>query len=451
MSIIKERSSIDLTEGVIWRQLLRFSFPMILGDLFQQIYNTADSIIAGNLIGKQALASVCSTASVINIMIGILTGIGTGTTVVIARYFGARDRRGLSDSIGNSVILTDVMCVLLTVGGLLLTPYMIRLLAVPEDVRPSAEIYLTIYFAGISGVVMYNMFSGILRALGNSRVPMIALIVSSVLNIGLDLLSICALGMGVAGVALATVVSQLISAGILFLFLISASNPYRLELKGLRFSPAILRKIVGIGLPMGIQKSLISFSNTIVISYINRFGSGAMAAWGVYQKLNTFVMQITQSMSLTVSAFVSQNLGAGRNDRVKKGLVSAYAVTLSITAVLVTFMVSARFPLIRLFSSDAEVVLYSSMIICFLMPLQAIGIIVNLQAGALRGRGLSKGPMYIMLFAYVVVRQIYLHLGWPHFGSARFAVSCYPVAWCCALILMNIYGRHAVSAEKDPG
>lgn len=199
---------------------------------------------------------------------------------------------------------------------------------------------------------------------------------------------------------------------------------------------------------MGIQKSLIAFSNTIVISYINRFGSGAMAAWGVYQKLNTFVMQITQSMSLSVSAFVSQNLGAGKDDRVKKGILSAYAVTLSITSVIVTFMVTARFPLIRLFSSDTDVIRYSSMIICFLMPLQAIGIVVNLQAGALRGRGKSKGPMYIMLFSYVVVRQIYLHIGWPHFGSIRFAVSCYPVAWVCALFLLGVYSKSVVSCEK---
>ncbi len=437
----KKRKRLDMTEGVIWKQLLLYAIPLVLGDLFQQLYSTVDSVIVGNYLGKEALAAVGATNTVINVLIGLFTGVSTGATVVIAQYFGARDRERLHKAVHTTITLTLIMGVLFTIIGVLGTPLMLRLLDTPQDVYAQAKVYLQVYFSGISGLVLYNMCAGILRAVGDSRRPLYFLIFSSILNVGLDLLFIVGFGMGVGGAALATILSQFISALLLLGLLCHSTDIYRLELKKLALNMPILRRIVDIGLPIGLQKSLIAASNTIIISYVNKFGSSAMAGWSVYRRLEGITQHIMQSMSIATTTFVGQNIGANREDRIRKGVPVALALSVGITAAFAALLVLCRQPLVSLFNGDPEVLHYGTLITAVLVPFQTINCIAQIRAGELRGRGRSKIPMIVMTLGYVVLRQVYLLLGWPQHPSLLFVLGCYPLSWIVCAVVMTLLAR----------
>ncbi|MBQ4538966.1 MAG: MATE family efflux transporter [Oscillospiraceae bacterium] len=435
------KKQIDMTQGSIAKQFLLFAAPLLLGDMLQQFYNTIDSIIVGNFVSKQALAAVGATSPIVNILIGFCIGISTGATVIISRRFGAKDKEGLKIAVITTFWLSVILGVLFTGIGVGMTPFMLKVLATPADVMPVATEYLTIYFGGILGLIMYNMCSGILRAVGDSRRPLYVLIFSSILNIILDLIFIIPLKMGVAGAAYATIISQFLSASVLIYMMYHTDDFAPLDLHHPILDKRVLSVIFGIGLPFGLQRSIISFSNTVVLSYVNRFGSGAMAAWSAHNKVDHVIFQTIQSMSAAVTTFVSQNLGAQRHDRIKKGIKISFVITVAICTFYAFFLIVFRHQLIALFNREADVIYYGSIALTIFGITNPINAFIQIKAAVMRGYGRGKLPMFIMLFCYVVVRQIYLHIGWQYIQSFEFVVFSFPFSWaiCAAIMWISDY------------
>ena len=327
-----------MTEGVIWKELLLFSVPLLLGNLFQQLYNAVDSVVVGNYIGAQALAAVGSSAPVINLLVSFFMGLSVGAGVIISRYFGARNMESLQDSIHTSLALTMTAGIFMTLFGIIFSPTILRWIGTPSDVMSSSVLYLRIYFGGILSVMLYNMGSGILRAVGDSKNPLYFLIVSSITNILLDLLFVIVFDMGIAGVGWATLIAQTISAVLTLLLLIKTKQEYKVTLKKIRFHKDKLIEIIRLGLPSGIQNGVVSFSNVIVQSNINAFGSLAMAGCGAYTKIDGFAILPVMSYSMALTTFTGQNMGAKKYDRVKQGarsgIIMSLLTTIAISALL---------------------------------------------------------------------------------------------------------------------
>ena len=441
----------NMTEGSIAGQVILFALPLMLGNVFQMLYNTVDSIVVGNFVGTQALAAVGSTTMIVNMMVFFFNGFSTGAGVVIANYFGARNLKALHKAIETTMAATFVLSVLFTLAGVAAVRPMLRFMATPEDVFGEATTYLQIYIGGISGLLIYNMGSGILRAVGDTMRPLYFLVMTSVLNILLDLLFVLGFHCGIEGVAWATVLSQFISALLILALLTRSDDIYRLSWHDLRIDRAILGSIFAIGLPAGIQSVITAFSNVFVQSYINFFGSSCMAGWSCYNKLDQFVMLPMQSMSMAATTFVSQNIGAGREERANRGTVITVSMAVGVTAVIVALLCLFAAPAVGLFSPDESVIAYGVRFIranCFFLLFNCVN---HVLAGALRGRGDSRGPMIIMLLSFVGIRQIYL------FAVTRFVANTpllvgfgYPVGWttCCIIEVTYFFLRWRRPARR---
>lgn len=437
----KKGNTRDMTSGTIWKHILVFAIPLLVGNLFQQLYNSVDSIIVGNFVSKQALAAVGSTGPVINTLVGFFMGMSTGAGVVISHYFGGKDEKGLHEAVHTTVLLTILLCVVFTLVGISMVPFMIHFMKTPEDVVSESMEYLRIYFAGISGLMLYNMGAGILRAVGDSRRPLYFLCISSVINIVLDLLFVVVFHMGIAGVAWATVISQIISAVMVLGVLTRTRDIYRLIWKDLKISMHILKKVCVIGIPAGLQMAVTSFSNVFVQSYINRFGSACMAGWTSYTKIDQFVILPMQSLSLSATTFVGQNIGAGQPERADKGRKTALVMSLAITAVLTLLLWIAAAPAIRLFTPEADVLKYGTIFLRFMSPFYVCCCFNQITAGTLRGMGDSTGPMVIMLGSFVVFRQIYLAVLTRWIGGIYIVAFAYPAGWIVCSLCVGIYYR----------
>ena len=441
----------NMTEGSIAGQVILFALPLMLGNVFQMLYNTVDSIVVGNFVGTQALAAVGSTTMIVNRMVFFFNGFSTGAGVVIANYFGARNLKALHKAIETTMAATFVLSVLFTLAGVAAVRPMLRFMATPEDVFGEATTYLQIYIGGISGLLIYNMGSGILRAVGDTMRPLYFLVMTSVLNILLDLLFVLGFHCGIEGVAWATVLSQFISALLILALLTRSDDIYRLSWHDLSIDRAILGSIFAIGLPAGIQSVITAFSNVFVQSYINFFGSSCMAGWSCYNKLDQFVMLPMQSMSMAATTFVSQNIGAGREERANRGTVITVSMAVGVTAVIVALLCLFAAPAVGLFSPDESVIAYGVLFIranCFFLLFNCVN---HVLAGALRGRGDSRGPMIIMLLSFVGIRQIYL------FAVTRFVANTpllvgfgYPVGWttCCIIEVTYFFLRWRRPARR---
>ena len=441
----------NMTEGSIAGQVILFALPLMLGNVFQMLYNTVDSIVVGNFVGTQALAAVGSTTMIVNMMVFFFNGFSTGAGVVIANYFGARNLKALHKAIETTMAATFVLSVLFTLAGVAAVRPMLRFMATPEDVFGEATTYLQIYIGGISGLLIYNMGSGILRAVGDTMRPLYFLVMTSVLNILLDLLFVLGFHCGIEGVAWATVLSQFISALLILALLTRSDDIYRLSWHDLRIDRAILGSIFAIGLPAGIQSVITAFSNVFVQFYINFFGSSCMAGWSCYNKLDQFVMLPMQSMSMAATTFVSQNIGAGREERANRGTVITVSMAVGVTAVIVALLCLFAAPAVGLFSPDESVIAYGVLFIranCFFLLFNCVN---HVLAGALRGRGDSRGPMIIMLLSFVGIRQIYL------FAVTRFVANTpllvgfgYPVGWttCCIIEVTYFFLRWRRPARR---
>lgn len=384
-----------MTEGVIWKQLLLFALPLLLGNLFQQFYNTVDSIVVGNYIGANALASVGASTPIVNLMVGMFTGLGTGAGVVIAQFFGAKDHKGVHDGVHTTIALCIVSGLVMAVVGVALSPTILRLLDTPAEIMEGSVTYLQIYFMGVMALMIYNMGSGILRAVGDSRTPLYFLMVSSVVNILLDLLFVIKVQMGVAGVAWATLIAQAISACLVLIRLMTSTESYKLILKDIRFHKKVLLETVRIGLPGGIQNAVISFSNLIVQYNINSFGAAAVAGCSAYTKIDGFAILPVMSFSMAITTFTGQNIGAKNYDRVRKGaktcLVIALAVTLTLSGGLYLFGEK----LLRVFSSDRQVLSYAVQMMHFLVPGYVCLAVAHTYCGVVRGAGISLSLIHI--------------------------------------------------------
>ena len=426
----------DMTEGSIIRQMILFALPLMAGNIFQMLYNTVDSVVVGQYVGKEALAAVNSTTMIINMLVFFFNGFSVGAGVLIARHFGARDYERLHNAIETTMAMTFLFCLIFTIVGSAAVKPMLTVMSTPEDVLEDATTYLTIYFLGISGLLVYNMGSGILRSVGDTTRPLLFLILTSLLNIALDLLFVLGFHMGIAGVAWATILAQFISAVLTTLLLTRSKDIYQLTWKDLKIDGGVLGEIFKVGLPAGIQSVITAFSNVFVQSYINFFGSSCMAGWGCYNKLDQFIMLPMSSMAMAATTFVSQNIGAKKIHRANKGTVTAILMSVGVTAVIALGLVIWAEPSVRLFTQDESVIEFGVLFLQANTFFLLFNCVNHVLAGALRGRGDSRGPMIIMLLSFVAIRQLYLFVVTRFVANTPFLVGFgYPVGWvtCCGI------------------
>ncbi len=448
MAAVGKKRSRDMTEGTIWKHLVAFALPLMVGNLFQQMYNTVDSIVVGRFVSMEALAAVGSTSSITNMLVGFFLGLSMGVGVVISQRFGAKDDEGVHKAVHTTVGMTLVLGVIFTVIGVTVTPLMLRLMKTPEDVFPEAKTYLQIYFSGIAGLMLYNMGSGILRAVGDSRRPLYFLVFCSVVNTVLDLLFVVVFHMGVEGVAFATIIAQFLSAVLILVVLGRSNENYRFIPKKIRIYPAMLKSIINIGLPSALQRLVTAFSNVFVQGYINDFGAACMAGWGCYNRLDQFILLPMQSITMGGTTFVGQNVGARDLKRAEKGVSTAIWLSMLVTLVLIAVVNLFAAPLIQIFNQEPDVLHFGKLFIRMISPFYLITCINQVLAGALRGAGDSKAPMFMMLFSFVVFRQIYLFIGTKFIHEVWFVGFGYPLGWIVCSLLQLLYYRKSRWRER---
>ena len=444
MSTKAKSATRDMTSGNIILLLIQFTVPLILGNLFQMMYNTVDSLVVGNFVGKEALAAIGSTTMIINMLVFFFNGFSVGAGVVISRFYGAKDNKGLHEAVETTIFMTFLFGVLFTFIGVFMVHPMLIFMSTPDDVMEAAGIYLRIYFSGISGLLIYNMGSGILRAVGDTRRPLLFLIFTSVVNVILDLFFVLVLHSGIAGVAYATIISQFLSAFLVLYILAKSKDVYYVSFRDLACNTHILRQIFQIALPTAIQSVITSFSNVFVQSYVNSFGSACMAGWSIYNKMDQFIMLPMSSISQAATTFVGQNIGAGKEERVNRGTVESILLVEAVTFGAVTLMFLFAPQACGIFTKEASVVEFGALFIKTNVFFLLLNCINHTLAGALRGRGDSAGPMVIMLLSFVAIRQTYLFIMTRYISNTPKMVGfSYPVGWtiCCIIEVSYFYFR----------
>lgn len=430
----------DLTSGNIAKQILMFSLPLMLGNIFQMLYNTVDSIVVGNFVGTQALAAVGSTTMIVNLFVFFFNGFSIGAGVIISKYFGSGDHDRLHDAIETTITASLILCAVFTAVSIALVRPMLHMMSTPEDVFANAVTYLRIYFAGISGLLIYNIGSGILRAVGDTTRPLYFLILTSVLNIILDLLFVIVFRLGIAGVALATIIAQFVSAILTMLLLLRTKDIYRFTWKDMQVDLDILMRVFAVGMPAAIQSVITAFSNVFVQGYINHFGSGVMAAWSCYNKIDMFIMLPMNSLAMAATTFVSQNIGAKQFKRAREGTRITILQTLAITGVIAVAIFIFAAPSVALFTGDPEVIHWGTTFLRVNVFFMLFNCVNHVLAGSLRGRGDSKAPMVIMLTGFVAIRQTYLFFMTRFISNTPVTVGLgYPVGWLATCILEVLY------------
>ena len=429
----------DLTEGSIYKKILLFALPILVGQVFQQLYNTMDSLIVGHFLGDQALAAVSSSGSLIFMMVGFFQGVAMGAGVIIAKEFGAKNYKSMNLAIHTDVAFGLMAGVILTVAGIALTPAILGWMNTPVDVLPESIRYFRTYFCGAVFSIMYNIFVGILQAVGDSRHPLIYLIISSVTNVVLDLVFVGGFHMGVGAAALATIISQALSALLCMIKLLRAPEEYRLVIKRVRFHWESLKSIVRFGLPSGVQNSVIALANLVVQSSINTFGDAAMAGCGSYFKIEGFAFLPVTCFAQGLSTFVGQNLGAKKYDRVKSGVRFGILCSVSLAEIIGIVVWSFAPALISLFSDTPEVIEFGvrqakveALFYCMLALAHCI-------AGVMRGAGKAKVPMIIMLSFWCVLRVSYIMAALHLYPHIEIVFSAYPLTWSTSCIAFLIY------------
>lgn len=436
---MRKSESHDLIHGSIAKSIFWFSIPLLVGNLFQQLYNTVDAYVVGNFVGKEALAAVGASSPIINMLIGFFMGLATGAGVIIAQYYGAEDHDRLKKAVHSSAALTLVMSLLLTVVGLLGTNPMLHAVGIPADVFPESSTYLLIYFAGITFNLIYNMGSGILRAIGDSKRPLYFLVIACVINIILDFLFVKFFQWGVAGAGYATLIAQAIAAALVTVVLMKTDGPHQLIIKQICFDFPILKKIIMIGLPTGIQQSIVSLSNVIVQSYVNAFGSNVVAGYSASIRIDGFVNLPLQSFNMAITTFVGQNIGAKQYDRVKKGSRSALWMTAGVIGVMAISLFFFGEEFIAIFNNEPDVIQAGRTMQLAFVPFYIVLPIVQIYNGVLRGAGKSSIPMYIMVFNFVILRQIYLFFVTQITSEVFYVFMGWPVTWITCAIMFIIY------------
>jgi len=436
-------NQVIMTEGVIWKQLLAFSLPLLVGNLFQQLYNTVDSVVVGNFIGSDALAAVGSSNSLINLIIGMFMGIGTGAGVIISQYYGAEEKQKLHWAVHTTMALSMIGGFLLIALGVLLSPLILVLMGTPESVMPGAVAYLRIFFCGSLFNLVYNMGSGVLRAVGDSKRPLIFLCISSVINIVLDLLFVVVFQMGTAGVGYATVAAQGVSALLTVRALVRTDDSYRLELGKIKIDRRMMARVLKIGIPSGIQQSIISLSNVIVQANVNSFGAAAMAGFGSYSKIDGFAMLPLQSFCMAATTFTGQNIGAKKSRRVKQGVFQGLVISMIYTIFISIILYLNAERILRVFSPDRDVIAYGYSSMLILLPFYWTMAIHQILMGSIRGSGRTMVTMLIGVGNMCILRMIYINLLVPFFPSFEAVMWCYPITWLTTMGMDCIYSWKA--------
>lgn len=435
----KAASATLMTDGPIWKRMIAFAVPLFWGNLFQQLYNTADSVIVGNFLGNNALAAVSSSGNLIFLMVGFFNGIAIGAGVVTGKYFGAGDSGNLKRSIHTTIIFGLACGVILTIAGVLAAPRILVLMGTPDEVLPQSLAYFRVYFAGSLAFVMYNFFVGILQALGDSRHPLFFLIISSFTNIALDLLFVGAIGMGVWSAAFATVISQFLSASLCLYQLVKGNEAFRLKVREIRPDTQMLRQIVKNGVPAGIQNSIISVANVFVQSNINAFGATAVAGCGSYSKIEGFGFLPITCFALALTTFISQNLGAREYERAKKGAVFGAVCSLTI-AEIIGLVINLLAPVLTgAFGGGPEAVSYGvqwARTVTWFYFLLAFS---HCMAGILRGAGRSVVPMFVMMICWCVIRVSYISIAVRIVPDIRTVFWAYPLTWALSSVVFLVY------------
>lgn len=430
----------QITEGVIWKQLLFFFFPILLGTLFQQLYNTADTVVVGRFVGTQALAAVGgSTGQIVNLVVNFFVGLASGATVIIARYYGARDRIKLNNALHTAIALSIVGGIVTGIAGILLTPSLLKMMNTPADVIEGSTMYLRIYFAGIIFVFVYNIGSGILRAVGDSKRPLYFLIVCCFLNIFLDILFVVYLKLGVKGAAFATVISQAVSALLVILSLTKSVDIYRLRPNKIRFYKSLLIAIITIGLPAGLQSVMYGISNIIIQISLNSLGTETVAAHTAFAKIDAIYWMISGAFSVSIITFIGQNYGARKFDRMKKSIKVCLLMDLIASLLLTTVMLLAGPYLLRLFTSDQEVIEIGMQIIHIIAPSYALFIFIEILSSSLRGMGNVVVPMLMTCGGVCVLRILWIFIFVRTHLSVTTILMSYPISWGFTAVLFIIY------------
>lgn len=432
-----------IVEGVIWKQLLIYFFPILLGTFFQQLYNTVDAVVVGNYLGKEALAAVGgATGTIINLLVGFFVGLSSGATVVISQYFGSGDEEGVSRAVHTSIALSLAGGIFLTFVGIFGARWALEMMGTTADVIGGATDYMRIYFAGVIMNLLYNMSSGILRAIGDSRRPMIYLIICCLVNIVLDILFVGFMHMGVAGAAIATISSQAVSAILTMRALMRTEECYKFVIKKLRVDFTLLGRILRIGFPAGIQSMMYSISNLLIQANINALGTDTMAAWTAFGKVDSIIWMVMGAFSVSVTTFVGQNWGAGKVDRVKTSIRTGMVVELLSTLIMSGVILLTGQHLIRLFTQDEGVIAISLMIMHCNVPLYVSFVPIDLLSGGMRGMGNSLAPMLIICFGVCIFRVVWLFTAVPLNNNIITIVLSYPISWILTSIVMIIYYLH---------
>lgn len=438
-AVASEQKTNRMTEGSIAKSILLFAVPLILGNLLQQLYNTADSIIVGNFVGANALAAVGSSGSPIYLLIGFSQGVAVGAGVVVAQFLGANDRRETREAVHTALAISVVMGLVLTVGGVACGRALLVWMNTPAEVLGDAVTYIRIYFGGVLFSVVYNMAAGILNAAGNSRRSLIYLAWASVTNIVLDIVFIVWLGMGVAGAAIATDISQLVSCVLSLRFLMRVQDDYRVTLREIRLHGKMAWRIIRVGLPTGIQNMVISFSNVLVQSSVNSYGAAAMAGFGAYMKVDGFNILPVSSISMAATTFVGQNYGAGRLDRVRKSVWVTLGMGLIYTIATGVLLLLGQDAIMHLFTNEEAVVEFGKAAMHWFCPFYWLLSILHGLAGAVRGTGASVPPMVVLLVSLCLFRVVWIQFVLPQFGSIDGVFMLYPVSWALGAVLMALY------------
>lgn len=435
----EKKNNTLMIEGPIWKNILVFSIPLILGNLFQQCYNIVDSIIVSNVVGKEALAAVGSSGAVLQLLIGFCIGVSAGAGVVTSQFYGAKDSEGVRKTVHTTLAISVVAGLILTVVGVFSAPYILKWMGTPAEVYDMSCQYLQVFFGGIVFSVIYNMAAGILNAVGNSRRSLIYLIIAAISNIVLDILLVAVLKWGVIGAAIATDASQLISCIFIIRFLTKSKDTYRVNIKDIRFYDRLPARILMLGLPTGFQSVIISLSNVIVQAAVNSFGSDMMAGFAAYNKVDGFAFLPIMSMSMAVTTFVGQNYGAQKLDRVRNGLKTTIAMSVGYSIVAGAIMMPITPYILRIFTDDVAVIAAGTVVMKYFYPFYWLLAIFNSAAGALRGVGKTLQTMIISVFSLCVCRVIWIAVVQHFAHDVGLVMSGYPITWVIGSVIFLVY------------
>lgn len=442
MRLLRHTAPVEngITEGVIWKQLLFFFFPILLGTFFQQLYNTADAIIVGKFVGKEALAAVGgTTGTLINLFVNLFVGVSSGTTVTIAQHFGGHNYDDVRRTVHTSILMAVVGGLCMTVLGLLVSRPLLTAMGTPADIMDHALTYLRVYFFGIVAAFLYNIGSGILRAVGDTQRPLYFLMAACLTNIFLDLVLVVVFRLGVLGVALATLSSQILAAGLVIFTLMHSNQVYRLFPEELKFTPHVLRSVLKVGIPAGLQSNMYTISNMIIQSAINTFGTNTIAAWTAFGKIDGFFWMILSAYGISVTTFVGQNFGAQKYDRIRQSVRICLGLTLGTAVFCSFFLYFFCEPIFKIFTDDLLVMTEGMQMLRFLVPFYATYICIEVLSGAIRGVGDSLVPMIMTGCGVCLLRIVWVFAALPLRHEMTTVMFSYPLTWSITSLLFVIY------------